>query len=47
MKNKVGLGPGSRILVLVTEGVTDPALFAAVVGSPTSEHSRGETAEPS
>ena len=43
---RLGLGPGSRILVLITEGPTDPELFAQVVGRPTNEHSDAKTREP-
>lgn len=38
VRQGLGLGLGSRVLAIVTEGVTDPELFAAVVGSPTNEH---------
>ena len=46
LKERLGLGLGSRVLVLITEGPTDPALFAAVVGSPTNEHPTKVTREP-
>jgi diaminopropionate ammonia-lyase len=34
----LSLGQGARVLAIVTEGVTDPELFAAAVGRPTNEH---------
>ena len=43
LKDHLSLGLGSRALVLITEGATDPALFAAVVENPTNEHPVGET----
>jgi diaminopropionate ammonia-lyase len=46
VKRHLGIGLGSRVLVLVTEGVTDPELFAAAVGNPKNEHSSPENAEP-
>jgi diaminopropionate ammonia-lyase len=46
LKEHLGLGLGSRVLVLITEGPTDPALFAAVVGSPTNEHPAKIPREP-
>jgi diaminopropionate ammonia-lyase len=46
VKSVLGLGLGSRVLALVTEGVTDPELFAAVVTSPKNGHSVPETLEP-
>ena len=46
LKDHLGLGLGSRALVLITEGATDPELFAAVVGSPTNEHSAKVRREP-
>jgi diaminopropionate ammonia-lyase len=42
----LGLGPNSRVVAIVSEGVTDPELFAAVVGSPTNEHLHPERKEP-
>ncbi|MGE0042565.1 MAG: diaminopropionate ammonia-lyase [Vicinamibacterales bacterium] len=32
VKARLGLGPGSRVAVLVTEGVTDPAIWDALLG---------------
>jgi diaminopropionate ammonia-lyase len=46
VKRHLGLGLSSRVLVLVTEGVTDPELFAAAVGNPKNEHSGAKNAEP-
>jgi diaminopropionate ammonia-lyase len=46
VKGALGLGLSSRVLALVTEGVTDPELFAAVVASPTNEHLPAKTTEP-
>jgi diaminopropionate ammonia-lyase len=46
LKDHLGLGLGSRVLVLITEGPTDPALFAAVVENPTIEHSGSKSREP-
>lgn len=34
VRQRFGLGPSSRVLVLVTEGATDPALWASVVARP-------------
>ncbi len=34
MREQLGLGPESRILVFGTEGATDPALYEAIVGRP-------------
>jgi diaminopropionate ammonia-lyase len=46
LREELELGRGSRVLAFVTEAATDPELFAAVVGRPTSEHPGGETREP-
>ena len=46
LKEHLGLGPASRVLVVVSEGVTDPELFAAVVPRPTSGHSAADSGEP-
>ena len=46
LKDHLGLGLGSRVLVLITEGATDPALFAAVVENPTNEHPGTKPREP-
>jgi diaminopropionate ammonia-lyase len=46
VREQLGLGLGSRVMAFVTEGATDPELFAAVVGRPISEHSRPEKREP-
>jgi diaminopropionate ammonia-lyase len=46
LKEHLGLGLGSRVLVIITEGPTDPGLFAAVVGSPTNEHPAKKSREP-
>ncbi len=46
VKQHLGLGLASRALVVVTEGVTDPELFAAAVGNPKNEHRGPKTAEP-
>jgi diaminopropionate ammonia-lyase len=43
---QLGLGRGARVMAFVTEGVTDPDLFAAVVGRPTSEHLGAKKREP-
>ena len=32
VRERLGLGPASRVLVLVSEGVTDPALWHEVTG---------------
>jgi diaminopropionate ammonia-lyase len=45
-REQLGLGRGSRVMALVTEGATDPELFAAVVGRPTSGHSPSKKREP-
>ena len=34
VRHQLHLGPSSRVLVLVTEGVTDPVLWSSVVASP-------------
>ncbi len=34
MRDQLGLGPESRVLVFGTEGATDPALYEAIVGRP-------------
>jgi hypothetical protein len=39
-------GGSTRALLLVTEGVTDPELFAAAVRRPTSEHPGPGPMEP-
>jgi diaminopropionate ammonia-lyase len=46
LKAALDIGPASRIVVLATEGVTDPDLFATIAGSPTSEHPKAEQREP-
>jgi diaminopropionate ammonia-lyase len=46
LKEHLGLGLASRALVLITEGATDPALFAAVVENPTNEHPGAKPTEP-
>jgi diaminopropionate ammonia-lyase len=46
VRTALGLGRSSRALALVTEGVTDPELFATVVGNPRNEQSGRETREP-
>ena len=45
-REQLGLGRGSRVMAFVTEGATDPELFAAVVGRPTSGHLQAKTREP-
>jgi hypothetical protein len=30
----LGLGPGARVLAIVSEGATDPELYARLVGRP-------------
>ncbi len=47
VKRRLGLGPGSRVLVIVTEGVTDPDVFAQASGSPKIEHPGPSRGEPS
>jgi diaminopropionate ammonia-lyase len=42
----LGLTGSARVMALVTEGVTDPDLFAAVVGRPTNEQAGAERMEP-
>ena len=34
VRERLGLGPTSRVLVIVSEGVTDPALWSEVTGKP-------------
>jgi diaminopropionate ammonia-lyase len=34
VKQQLGLGPGSRVLAIVSEGVTDPDLWSAVTTRP-------------
>ena len=34
VRQQLGLGPESRVLAIVSEGVTDPDLWAAVTGKP-------------
>lgn len=46
VREQLELGRGSRVMAFVTEAATDPELFAAVVGRPTTEHFRGENPEP-
>ena len=46
LREQLDLGRGSRVMAFVTEGATDPELFAAVVGRPTSGHSQAKTREP-
>ena len=46
LREQLNLGRGARVLAFVTEGVTDPELFAAVVGRPTSGQSGSKTREP-
>jgi diaminopropionate ammonia-lyase len=46
VKRALGLGLGARVLALVTEGVTDPELFAKVVPRPTNEHPAPGLPEP-
>lgn len=33
LREAIGMGAGSRVLVLVTEGVTDPVAYASIVGT--------------
>lgn len=37
VRERLGLGPASRVLVIVSEGVTDPALWTRVTGRPLAE----------
>jgi diaminopropionate ammonia-lyase len=46
LKEELGLGRGGRVMAFVTEGVTDPELFAAVVGRPTNGHFEPDGREP-
>jgi diaminopropionate ammonia-lyase len=46
LREQLGLGLGARALVFITEGATDPELFAAVVGSPKNGHPGPENGEP-
>jgi diaminopropionate ammonia-lyase len=34
LREALGLGPGSRVLLVATEGPTDPAAYREVVGEP-------------
>ena len=45
-REQLGLSRGARVMAFVTEGATDPDLFAAVVGRPTSEHLGAKKREP-
>ena len=44
---KIGLGPKARVLVINTEGATDPALYAEIVGRSPEAVLKGTTACPS
>lgn len=46
VRERLGLGRGSRVIAFVTEAATDPELFAAVVGRPTTEHPGVPPREP-
>jgi len=46
LRDELGLGLATRVLAIVTEGVTDPELFAAAVASPTNGHPAGKIVEP-
>jgi diaminopropionate ammonia-lyase len=46
VKEALGLGGDSRALILVTEGVTDPELFASIVPNPKNEQSGLKNREP-
>ena len=45
VRHRLGLGPGSRVLVLVSEGVTDPALWHDVTGAAADVDPRSSKAE--
>ena len=34
LKERLGLGSGSKVLLLCTEGATDPAAYERIVGRP-------------
>jgi diaminopropionate ammonia-lyase len=46
LREQLGLGRGARVMIFVTEGATDPELFAGVVGRPRSEQFKAKTGEP-
>lgn len=46
LREQLGLGRGARVMIFVTEGPTDPGLFAEVVGRPRSEQLEAKTREP-
>lgn len=44
LADQIGLGPNSRVLVINTEGATDPALYERIVGRSAEAVLKGETA---
>ncbi len=44
MAHEIGLGPSSRVLVINTEGATDPELYHRIVGRSATEVLKGSTA---